>query len=209
MYSKSGRTRSIPGISAWGNDRPTSTIRMRPSISTHAMLRPTSPTPPRKTTRGAFPAWLASEEPGIDQRLADPLALLRRGRHQRQAGRPHRDADQLERRLDRDRVARDEQRVEQRRELLVDLPRGRDVAGEDEITHLPDPVSDQVRGDRDDPDSAEAEVAERGPVIARVHLELRGRLADQLRDRLEVPRRILHTDDVRDRGHAQERVVLD
>ena len=54
-------------MSADGNDRPTSTMRMRPSSSMQAMLRPTSPTPPRKTTR-----TFGSEETGVLQRLADP-----------------------------------------------------------------------------------------------------------------------------------------
>src|SRR3990172_5254270 len=122
-YSKSGSTRSTPGISAWGNDSPTSTISMRPPSSTHAMLRPTSPTPPRKTTRAD-----GSDEAGIDQRLPDPLALLGGGRHERQPRRPDRMADHLERGLHRDRVRGDEQGVEQRRELLVDLPCCRDVS---------------------------------------------------------------------------------
>ena len=60
-------------MSPEGNDSPTSMMRMRPSSSTHAMLRPTSPTPPRKTTRQMF----ASEETGVLQCGADPLAAPR------------------------------------------------------------------------------------------------------------------------------------
>src|SRR5262245_46794517 len=181
-YSKSGSTRSMPGISACGKDRPTSTISRRPSSSTHAMLRPTSPTPPRKTTRAeAF----GSEESGIHQRPADPLLLLGGRGHERQARRPDRVPDHPERGLDGDRIRRDEQRVEQRRELLVDLARGRDVARLDQIAHLADLPADQVACDRDDADRAEAHVAERGPVVPAVHLEVRRGLRDQLRDRLE------------------------
>ena len=55
-------------MSPEGNESPTSMIRMRPSSSTHAMLRPTSPTPPRKTTRQSF----ALEETGVLQCCADP-----------------------------------------------------------------------------------------------------------------------------------------
>ena len=49
--SMSGRTRSMPGMSADGNDSPTSRISRRPSTSRQAMLRPTSPMPPRKMSR--------------------------------------------------------------------------------------------------------------------------------------------------------------
>src|SRR6266550_1391777 len=52
-YWKSGRTRSMPGMSLSGNDRPASINRMRSWNSRAAMFRPTSPTPPRKTSRGS------------------------------------------------------------------------------------------------------------------------------------------------------------
>src|SRR3972149_6117356 len=90
-YSKSGRTRSTPGISACGKDRPTSTISMRPPLP---LLPPPPPPPPRKTTRAD-----GSDEAGIDQRLPDPLALLGGGRHERQPRRPDRMADHLQRGL--------------------------------------------------------------------------------------------------------------
>src|SRR3989442_15775451 len=114
----------MPGMSPEGNDRPTSISRIRPASSTQAMLRPTSPTPPRKTTLTG-----ASEETGVLQRLANPIPFLRRGRHERESWNAGRAAEHLEGRLHRDRVRRDEQRVEQRREGLVDLPGRRDVAG--------------------------------------------------------------------------------
>src|SRR4029450_600630 len=205
-YSKSGRTRSMPGISACGNDRPTSTIRIRPSSSTQAMFRPTSPTPPRKTTR-AGPR--GSEEPGIHQGLADPLPLLRGRRHEREPRRADGEPDHLERGLDRDRVRGDEQRVEQWCQLLVDLARRRDVAGLDEVAHLADLPAHEVTGHRDDPDRAKAHVAERRPVVTAVDLELGRDLRDQPRDRLEVARRVLHADDVRDLRDPQDRVVFD
>src|SRR5437868_6558892 len=120
----------MPGMSALGKLRPTSMMRMRSSSSTQAMLRPTSPTPPRKTTR-----TFASEETGILQRLANTVALFGSGRHQWEAGDAGRQAEHLERGFQRDRVGRDEERVEQRAQRLVDLPRCCDVAGLDEVDH--------------------------------------------------------------------------
>src|SRR5215203_4459637 len=99
----------MPGMSPDGNDSPTSMIRMRPSSSTHAMLRPTSPTPPRKTTRQMF----ASEETGVLQCGADPMLLLGRGRHEWQARHPGGATEHVEGGLHGDGVRGDEQRVEQ------------------------------------------------------------------------------------------------
>src|SRR5581483_8374558 len=147
-YSKSGSTRSMPGISACGNDSPTSTTRILPPSSTQAMFRPTSPTPPRNTTRAGRAAAPVRrlEEAGIHEGLLDSRAFLPRRRHERESRRAGREAEDVERRLDRNRVGGDEQRVEQGRELLVDLPSSRDVTGGDELGHLPDPRADQVRG---------------------------------------------------------------
>src|SRR5207342_317726 len=117
-------------MSPEGNERPTSTIRIRSSSSTQAMLRPTSPTPPRKTTfTRAAPA--ASEETGILQGLVDAVALLGGGRHERQTRWPGRATDHLEGGLHRDRVRGHEEGVVQRAERLVDLASGRHVAGLD------------------------------------------------------------------------------
>src|SRR5438034_11448597 len=136
-YSKSGSTRSIPGISAWGNDRPASRMRRRSSSSMQAMLRPTSPTPPRNATRaGRRPCAL--EEPGIHQRLLDPRPLLLGRRDEWQPGRAGGKAQDPEGGLHRDGVGGDEQRVEERRELLVDLSGRRDVAPGHEVRHLTD-----------------------------------------------------------------------
>src|SRR5438552_4824938 len=123
----------MPGMSPDGNESPQSTIRMRSSSSTQAMFRPTSPTPPRKTTRAE-----ASEETGVLQCSPHPVALFRRGRDERQARDARGAADELQRRLQRDGVARDEQGVEERREVLVDLARGGDVTRVDQLDHLTD-----------------------------------------------------------------------
>src|SRR5438105_5913432 len=111
----SGSTRSIPCMSVDGKDRPTSTIRIRSSSSRQAMFRPTSPTPPRKTTRQPL-----GDETGVLQSLANPLPLLLGGRNQRQPRVAHRSAGHLEGRLQGYRVRGDEQGVEKRRQGLVD-----------------------------------------------------------------------------------------
>src|SRR5438132_7844507 len=101
----SGKTRSIPCMSVDGKDRPTPTIRIRSSSSPQAMFRPTSPTPPRKTTRQPL-----GDETGHLERLANPLPLLLRGRHERQPWVADGPADHLEGCLHRDRVRGDEER---------------------------------------------------------------------------------------------------
>src|SRR5205085_7269874 len=126
-YSKSGSTMSMPGISVCGKDSPASITRKRSSSSTTAMLRPTSPTPPRKERWAGACAAGPSDEAGILEGSADRLALLRRRRNERQSRRAGRAAEELEGGLHRDRVARDEQRREERRELLVHLAGGRHV----------------------------------------------------------------------------------
>src|SRR5438093_1679641 len=182
-YSKSGRTRSIPGSSARGNDSPQSMTRMRPSSSRQAMLRPISPTPPRNTRRVEDSCLVPSswgpdvgvasalEKVRLLEDLADALALVLGGRHERQPGGSGGAPHQLERRLHGDGVAGDEQHAEDRGQLLVHLARGRYVAGLDELQHLVDAGTDQVRGHRDDARGAEARLAERGPVVAAVDVE--------------------------------------
>src|SRR5262245_53746904 len=150
MNSISGRTRSIPGMSADGNDSPTSMISKRPSTSRHAMLRPTSPTPPRKTSLQSA----SGKETGVLEGGADPGGLLCGGGHERQARRAGAAAEHVERGLHRDRVRRDEQRIEQRRELLVDLASGRHISRRDQVEHLVDLAADQMAGDAHDADSA-------------------------------------------------------
>ncbi len=54
MYSKSGRIRSTPGWWSSGKRTPQSMTSRRPSYSRTAMLRPTSPRPPRATMRSPF-----------------------------------------------------------------------------------------------------------------------------------------------------------
>src|SRR6266542_1033236 len=222
--SKSGSTRSMPGMPSCGNDRPQSMTRIRPSISRQAMFRPISPRPPRNASRvpgcgdACMPGPTApepgsgtapSEETGVLQGLTDRLALLGRGREQRQAGLAGRATHQLQRGLQWDGVRRDEQRGEHRRELLVDLPRGGDVAVEHQVEHLADPLPHQVRGHTHDPRAAEAGRGERRPVVAGVDIEAGGRLADELRDAVEVAGGVLDADDVRDLSQREERGVLD
>src|SRR6266480_4361232 len=168
-YWKSGSTRSIPGISTSGNDKPASITRTRPSSSSAAMLRPTSPTPPRKTSR----ARGSSEGAGIPHGLLDRGSLVRGRGDEGKAKRPGRSAHDLEGGLDGDGVRRDEQALEQGQELLVDLARRGDVAGRGELDHLVHPLPRQMRRDRHHAHPAQADERERRPVVARVHLEVR------------------------------------
>src|SRR3954451_20091297 len=207
-YSKSGNTMSMPGISVCGNESPASIRRRRSSSSTTAMLRPTSPTPPRKERwAGTFPEG-PSDEAGILERSPDRLALLRVGGNERQPRRARGTAEELERRLQRDRVARDEQRREQRRELLVHLAGCGDVARGEELHHLAYPVAHDVRRDRNDADGAERHRRERRPVVAAIHLEIGRRLRDQPRETVEVSGRILDADHVRDLREREQCPVL-
>src|SRR6266566_9852070 len=104
----------------------TSSARSR-TYSMSAMFRPTSPIPPRKTSR-----QLSGKETGVLQSLANAVPLVARRGDQRQPRLAARTPDHLERRLERDRVGRHEERVEQRRQRLVDLPSGRNVTRLDE-----------------------------------------------------------------------------
>src|SRR6266511_952030 len=223
-YSKSGSTRSIPGIPSCGNDSPQSMTRIRPSISRQAMFRPISPSPPRNASRvagygdGGTPGPTApepgsgtspSEETGVLQGPADRLALFRGGGQERKPGIAGRAAHQLQRGLERDGVRGDEQRGEHGRELLVDLAGRRHVAVEHQLEHLRDALPHQVGGHRHDTHRPQTGEPERGPVVARVDLEPRWRLPDQLRHAVEVPGGVLHRDDVRDLGQREERGVLD
>src|SRR6476646_313032 len=97
----SGKTRSILGLSADWNDRPTSKIKSRSSSSSAAMFRPTSPIPPRKTRR-----QLSGKEAGVLQRLADAIPFVARRRDQGQARLAAASPDHLQGGLERDRVGR-------------------------------------------------------------------------------------------------------
>ena len=124
-------------------------------------------------------------------------------------GRPGGAAEHLERGLHRDRVGGDEQRVVQRREGLVDLPRRRHVAGVDQVHHLTDLGAHQVARHADDAHRSQAHVSERGPVVAGVDLEPVGRLGDHARDGLEVARGILDRHDVGALREPEQGVVFD
>src|SRR6266545_7256797 len=118
---KSGRTRSIPSMSAVGNISPVSTITIRPSTSTAVMFLPISPRPPSGRIR-TFEAKLGGRRGQKAlrlERLADRCSLLVVGLDDRQAGPRRADAEQLQGRLHRDRVGHAEHLVE-RPKLLVD-----------------------------------------------------------------------------------------
>src|ERR671918_170817 len=187
-------------MSSPGKDRPASRTRTRPSNSRQAMLRPTSPTPPRKTSL---------QGPGILQRLSDLLDLLVGGGDEREARRTHRLSEESECGLHRDGIRGDEHPVEHREKLLVDLASGRDIAACGQVDHLPDALPHHVRRYRDGSDRTDAHEPEYGPVVTRVHLEAGRGGGDQMGNGIEITRRVLHGDDVLHRGEAEERVVLD
>ena len=196
-----GRYRTCPPTGTKGPRRPTGCDRP-------ARCRPCSG-PPRRRHRGRRRGHRCQRRP------ASSSALRTRARSSAVAGTsgsrgtPGREADHPERRLQRDGVARDEQGVEERGEVLVDLAGGGDVAGLDQLDHLADLRADQMARHGDEPDRAQADIAERRPVVSAVDLEVGRRLGHQPRHPLEVAGGILHRDDVGTRGELQQRVVLD
>ena len=82
---KSGRIRSTPGESSLGNSTPQSTTSSRPSCSKTVMLRPTSPMPPRATTRRP-PGRQGRRRPGGQLGRVDLLGLRGCGAARRRAG---------------------------------------------------------------------------------------------------------------------------
>src|SRR3954466_9938351 len=119
----------MPTISAVGNRSPTSTTTMRSSYSRTIIFLPISPSPPSGRTRNV-PAtrWLISrgswdqpsgtgglEQPVTLERPADRGLLVLVGLDEREAQPADPVAEQVQRRLPRDRVRRDRHR-------LVDAP---------------------------------------------------------------------------------------
>src|SRR3954452_25633596 len=110
----------MPSISAVGDRSPVSTTMIRPSSSTTVMFLPISPRPPSGSTRRlmAPPERLprsscGGQEAVALQRPAARRRLLLLGLAQRPAKAADLVAEQVERRLDQDRVGHGEQRVEE------------------------------------------------------------------------------------------------
>src|SRR4051812_43518168 len=117
----------MPSISAVGKRSPTSTTTMRSSYSRTIMFLPISPSPPRGRTR-SVPATVPLRARGLEEavaleRGADRRRLLLVGVDQWQAQSAGREAEEVQRGLDRDRVGRHRQRVVDVAQLGVDLPR--------------------------------------------------------------------------------------
>ena len=151
--------RTCPPTGTTGPRRPTGCGRP-------ARCRPCSG-PPRRRHRGRRRERRCQRRPAsssaLRTRVRSSAVAGTSGSRGTPAGRPM----HPQRRLQRDRVARDEQGVEERRQVLVDLAGGGDVAGLDQLDHLADLRAHQVARDGDDPDRAQAHVAERRPVVAR------------------------------------------
>src|SRR4051794_36137335 len=126
-YAKSGRTRSIPTISAVGKRRPTSTTTMRPSYSMTVMFLPISPSPPRGRTRrgplltGGTLCVRGFEQPVAREDLAHGAGLGLVGLDEREAQASDAVTEQVERGLDRDGVRRDVHDVVDVAQRLVDV----------------------------------------------------------------------------------------
>ena len=115
-------------------------------------------------------------------------------------------AEQVQRGLDRDRIAGDANELDRRRELPVERTRAIVVARlpePDELLHL---WTDDVRVHADAADAAELEERQDEVVVARVEIE--AELDDPAR-LLEIVVRLLHGADVLDLGELRDRLGLE
>src|SRR5438132_8071701 len=111
-YAKSGRTRSTPRCSSRGNASPASTMTIESFASYAVMFFPTSPRPPsgmmRQTPiRASVGPTLRrgrAEDAAALETASDLLELLLGRVDHREAEAANLMAEQVERRLDRDRV---------------------------------------------------------------------------------------------------------
>src|SRR4051812_22437847 len=169
---KSGRTRSMPIMSAVGKRSPQSTTTMRPSYSTTVMFLPISPSPPRGRTR-RVPLLTAEslrvggfEQPVARQDLAHGAGLGLVGLDEREAQASDAVTEQVERGLDRDGVRGDVHDVVDVAQPVVDLTAA--VGLVDHAAHL---VADDVAGDADAAGLAEFQDVGEHVVVAGVDAE--------------------------------------
>src|SRR3954449_2459683 len=185
-YVKSGRTRSMPIISAVGKRSPQSTTTIRPSYSTTVRFLPISPTPPSGRTRRApltgdqCPSGaergrrsLKASLRGCSRRrdLLEQSVPRERGPHRRelvlvavgdgQPGAADLVAEHRERGLGRRRTVGDEQDLVDLAQRGVDL--GPALGLVEQPAHL---VADHVRGDADPTGATQLEVAGEDVVVA-------------------------------------------
>ncbi len=192
-------------MSAEGNDNPTSTSRI---AIVRARCRPCSGRPRRRhrgRRRERFRQRRPASSSALRTRARSSVVAGTSGRRGTPAGRPIIPSAAF----NGIGLLVMKRRVEQRREILVDLPGRGHVARLDQLDHLTDLRPDQVARDRDVPDGAQTDVAERGPIVAAVDLEVRRCLGHQPGHALEVTRGVLHGDDVGTLRQLQQRVVLD
>src|SRR5918996_6343977 len=181
-------------MSSPGNESPASRTRTRSPNSRQAMLRPTSPTPPRKTSlQGA----------GILQRLSDLLDLLFAGGDQGEARRAHGLPEKAECGFYGHGIRGEEHPVESREKLLVNLACGGHITARGKVDHLTDPLPHHVRCDRDGPHRTETDESKRGPIVSAIHVETRRRCGDDVGEGIEVSSRVLDGQDVLDGGQPK------
>src|SRR3954454_21754584 len=201
MAVKSGRMRSTPGWLSSGNSTPQSMTSSRPWYSSTAMLRPTSPRPPRAITRRPFSAsggggpnsgcgwltgllrsarslccWFArSQQPALGE-VGPQLVDLRIARGDQ--GQSHhsvaQEAEELQRGLRRDGALRAGHDPGHRRDQPgVDLAGGPEVALVDRADHLGVLEAGDMTDDADDADRPVHEPGEVERVVAAVVGQLR------------------------------------
>src|SRR5581483_4695176 len=185
-YAKSGSTRSTPRCSSRGNARPASTTTIESSASYTVMFLPTSPRPPsgmilqvpnaKSLGRGG------AEHARTLQARAYLVDLVVRRLDHRQTEAAGLVAEEVQRRLDRDRVRDDSQEVEGRRHLVVQAPRAVDVALLEAADHLLRLRPPDVRVDADAADAAELQEREDQVVVARIEVEAEAGDAARLLD---------------------------
>src|SRR5829696_3940550 len=144
------------------------------------MFFPTSPRPPngmmRKLIGGVYVRSNCSglEQPEAREAVSDALALLVGRLDERQPVAADVVAEQVQRRLDRDRIAGDAKQLDRRRELAVERPRGFVLAGLPEPYELLHLRPHDVGVDADAADAAELEERQDQVVVAGVEIEAEG-----------------------------------
>ncbi len=148
-----------------------------------------------------------AEQGKLFEAVSDLRALGVSGLDERQTETADLPAEQVERRLDRDRVGLDLEELVGRMDLLVEAARRLDVAFEKGANHPLHRRSDEVRMNTDASDSPEFEKRQDEVVVPRVEVE--ARLADDALGLGEIVVGLLDRSDRRDLGELQNGFGLD
>ena len=212
----SGRTRSTPRCSSRGNASPASTTTMIVAVLVHRHVLadlaeaaerhdPEDPVHRLSVRRFGLDGG-AVEQPEPLEARPHRVALLGRRLDERQAMAADVVSEDVQRRLDRERVRRHAEEVDRRPELLVQLARpclATGLPAPDQLLHA---RPDHVRVHADAAHAAELEERQDEVVVAGVELEAE---LDDLPSLLEVVVRLLDRDDVRDPRELAEGLGVD